>query len=186
MFRDLHIETERLIIRPFKLDDAPAFLELVNDQEVLRYIPLEHMSLEDVTRTFEQRIKSYEIDSLEDFDRASTAICLKGSGKLIGWVGLGRLEIDPSVIEVYYGLGRSYWGRGYATEAARAMLDYGFREWGLDRIVAIILPDNAASGRVLEKIGMKYEKQVTGLPEQHRFFEGVLYFALTREEYFSS
>jgi ribosomal-protein-alanine N-acetyltransferase len=163
--------------------DVPVFHHFVSDPQVTAYIPVDPMPLEKVTEMFQQRIQSYEISSLTKFDRGTVAVCLKDSGEMIGWCGLGRLEIDPSEIEVYYGLGRPYWGQGFATEAAAAMMDYGFREWELDRIVAIVFPENVASKKVLEKIGMRYEKQITGLPGKHKYFEGVVFFALSKEEY---
>jgi ribosomal-protein-alanine N-acetyltransferase len=185
MFKNFRIETQRLLLRRFTMHDVPTSHQFLSDPEVTKYLPLDPMPLEKVSEMFQQRIQSYEIESLKELDRGSVAVCLKEGGELVGWCGLGRMEIAPSEIEVYYGLGRPYWGKGFATEAAAAMVDYGFREWNLDRIVAIVLPDNTASIKVLEKIGMRYEKQVTGLPEEHRFFEGVVFFALGREEYVS-
>jgi len=80
-------------------------------------------------------------------------------------------------------MSRDVWGRGYATEAARTLLRYGFDTLGLEKIVAIVKPDNAASIKVVEKIGLKYKRDITGLPEKNKFFEGVKYFDLTRNEY---
>jgi ribosomal-protein-alanine N-acetyltransferase len=107
----------------------------------------------------------------------------KEENKLIGWCGFGPLEFEPSEIEIYYGLSRDYWGKGFATEAAKALLDYGFGLIGLDKIVAIVMPENIASKKVIEKMGMIYQKQVKNLTVKYKTFEGDYYYSLTKEEY---
>ena len=100
----------------------------------------------------------------------------KASGAFVGFCGLKYLD-NTSEIEVGYRLAKKFWGKGFATEAARASLHYGFETLGLDRIVAVVQPENAASCRVIEKIGLRYEKDA-------RFYDtDVRYFAITREEY---
>ena len=87
------------------------------------------------------------------------AVVDKEDDRMIVWCGLGFLpEIDET--EVAYLLDKDYWNRGYATEAARISLVYGFEEAGLDSIIALSFPENAASRRVMEKIGMAYEKTI--------------------------
>jgi len=100
----------------------------------------------------------------------------KASGDFVGFCGLKYLDTS-SEIEVGYRLAKKFWRRGLATEAARASLRYGFETLGLDRIVAVVQPENAASCRVIEKTGLRYEKDA-------RFYDtDVKYFAITREEY---
>ena len=100
----------------------------------------------------------------------------KTSGDFVGFCGLKYLDTS-SEIEVGYRLAKKFWRRGLATEAARASLRYGFETLGLDRIVAVVQPENGASCRVIEKIGLRYEKDA-------RFYDtDVKYFAITREEY---
>jgi RimJ/RimL family protein N-acetyltransferase len=94
----------------------------------------------------------------------------------MGFCGLQFLDNTPE-IEVGYRLARRFWGMGFATEAARESLRYGFEELGLDRIVAVVQPENIASCRVVEKIGLRYVKDA-------RFYQtDVKYYAITREEY---
>ena len=81
------------------------------------------------------------------FDRAT--------GQLVGQSGLAEVE-GTTQIEVYYALGTAYWGKGFATEAARAAVAFAFDTVGLDQIVAFAVPDNAASRRVIDKLGMTY------------------------------
>jgi len=77
--------------------------------------------------------------------------------KLIGWCGLAFLD-KTEEIEIGYGIAKEYWGRGFTTEAATASIRYGFEEARLNRIVAVAMPENITSRRVMEKIGMKFEK----------------------------
>jgi ribosomal-protein-alanine N-acetyltransferase len=89
------------------------------------------------------------------------ATIYKENGKFIGRCGLLPWSIDGrQEVEVAYTIARSYWGQGLATEAAEAILQYGFRQLNLSRLVSLIEPENAASQRVAEKIGMRFEKRV--------------------------
>ena len=85
------------------------------------------------------------------------AVVDRASGAFLGWAGLQHLE-DGDEVEVAYYLGRQAWGGGRATEAGREALRYGFAELGLDRIVAVVRPENAASQRVLGKLGLTFER----------------------------
>jgi len=85
------------------------------------------------------------------------AVVERATGELAGWCGLAHLE-DTQEVEVGYGLARRAWGRGLATEAARASLRYGFESMGLARIVAVVNPANHASRHVVEKLGLRHVK----------------------------
>jgi RimJ/RimL family protein N-acetyltransferase len=85
------------------------------------------------------------------------AVRFKNDPTLLGWCGLDFLDTTPE-IEVGYGLRRSHWGLGIATEAARASLEYGFEHLHLERIAAVAYPENTASRHVMEKLGMTYVK----------------------------
>ena len=92
----------------------------------------------------------------DDPDLLNFAVTLRESGELVGAVGLG-LARDHARAELGYWIGVPYWGRGYATEAARAVVTYAFGELGLNRVFAFHFTNNPASGRVLQKIGMRHE-----------------------------
>lgn len=100
----------------------------------------------------------------------------KGSDRLMGWCGLGALD-QSEEIEVGYGFAKEFWGQAFATEAATASLRFGFEHVRLDRIVAVAFADNLASLRVIEKIGLKYERI------GHYYGEDLPYYALNRIEY---
>jgi RimJ/RimL family protein N-acetyltransferase len=84
----------------------------------------------------------------------------RGSGELVGYTGLNRDEVEGTpAVEIGWSITPSRWGEGFATEAATASLAWGFERCGLDEVVAFALPDNARSRRVMEKLGMSYERE---------------------------
>jgi len=82
----------------------------------------------------------------------------RGSGEFLGYAGLQHLEGGPEV-EIAYYLGRAAWGRGLATEIARALVAHAFADLGIDRVVAVVRPENTASQRVLGKAGLRFERE---------------------------
>lgn len=183
MFVDLHLETERLILRAYTMEDLPDLHAIVSQEEVMRDLPEGVMNLEQTDKALRWIIDCYDKNTPEKIVKFSVGVVEKDTGRLIGWCGLGPLEFDESEIEIYYGLSRPHWGQGITTEAAKALLHYGFQAIGLDKIVAIVKPENIASQRVIEKLGLNYRKKILGLPKKFKFFEGLLYYSLTREEY---
>jgi ribosomal-protein-alanine N-acetyltransferase len=183
MFKDMYIQTERLILRPYTMDELHELHQILSQKEVVKYLPEDVMSLEDTKRVLTWIIECYGKNTSENIVKFSVGVFHKEECKLIGWCGLGPLEFEPSEIEIYYGFSQDCWGKGFATEAAKAMLDYGFQVIGLNRIVAIVMPENVASKRVIEKMGMIYQKQVKNLPPKHKIYQGDYYYSLTRNEY---
>ena len=156
LFPNLYLETERLIIRPFQLEDVEAAYQLNLDPEVSRYtsdggvVPKEEI---------ERRIVEDVLGDYQKHGFGRLAVELKEEGKFIGFTGLKYLE-DLGEVDLGYRFMRPYWGMGIATESGRACLDLGFRILGLDRIIAMVLPENTGSIRVLEKLGFQYEKEM--------------------------
>ncbi len=149
----LPIETERLVIRSFETTDAPALHERVfGDADVMRFIPRGASTSVERTRAAIDRFKSHERDN----GFALWAVELRESGELIGDCGLFLVEGRGPEVEVAYHLAKAWWGQGYASEAARACIEFGFRECGLREIIAICFPEHAASRRVMEKAGMRF------------------------------
>jgi RimJ/RimL family protein N-acetyltransferase len=163
------LETPRLQLREFTMDDLDELTALRSDSSVMKYIG--EQTREKVTERLRFYISSYGPNGFGVW-----GVMLKGETKLIGWCGLMYLEETPEV-EVGYGIAMDYWGQGLMSEAAAACLNYGFNEIGLERIVAVALPENTASRRIMEKLGMKYEKNV-----RHYGFDCV-YYAVTRDEF---
>jgi RimJ/RimL family protein N-acetyltransferase len=163
------IETERLVLRRFTPGDLDALVGLRADPLVMRYIG--DQSREKV----EQRL-GYYISHYEPHGFGMWAVIDKTTAALIGWCGLIFLDQTPEV-EVGYGVAREHWGKGLMTEAARACLRYGFEQAALERIVAVAMPENSASRRIMEKLGMRYEKMV------HHYGKDLAYYAIERAEF---
>jgi len=166
----MQINTSRLILREFVPDDWQAVLAYHNDPRYLRFYPQES-EVEYQVRAFVKRFVDQELETPRR--KFQLAVCLAGSGMLIGNAGvrlggLGPREPEARQGDLGYEIAPAYWGQGYATEAARAMLDFGFDSLRLHRIWARCLAENAASQRVLEKLGMRLE----GRLRQDEYFKG--------------
>src|SRR5215213_5442983 len=147
------IETERLRLRGFRPEDLDALCQVFGDPEVMKYISGGKPRTREATE--EGLLRSIEGWGKRGF--GLWAVEEKATGRVVGYCGLIHLDDTPE-IEVAYGLAKAAWGRGFAVEAARAALEFGFGELNLERIVAVVNPLNVASQRVLEKLGMKYAK----------------------------
>lgn len=169
------IETERLIIRPFTEADLPRLIEMRSDPEVNKYLGGTRLQNPEAIG---RRMKVY-MASQEKFGFSASAVIWKETGEMIGWGGLMPLD-ETGEIEIGYGMIREFWGRGVASEIARACVKAGFENHGLERIVALAIPGNTGSTRVMEKLGMKYEKTA------EHFGEECEYYAVSREEFMSN
>jgi RimJ/RimL family protein N-acetyltransferase len=143
----LRLTTKRLALRPPTLDDLPVWHATFLDAEEVWY-GAPRSSRDENRRKLERQIAHFA-----EHGFGMCAVDLAASGETIGAAGLQHLEGGPE-IEVGYRLLKGHWGQGYATECARASIAYGFDELGLDWIVAVALPENTASRRVLEKCGL--------------------------------
>jgi ribosomal-protein-alanine N-acetyltransferase len=153
------IETKRLLIRPFALDDAEALHEVWGDSASERFSVAGGRTPPSVEETAKHLAGIVAAHRKHGF--ASCAVIEKKSGKLIGDCGL-FVSSDQPDIELAYGFGRAWWGLGYATEAAAACVRAGFEQLGLERIVADVPAEHAASIRVLEKLGFVLEREERG------------------------
>jgi RimJ/RimL family protein N-acetyltransferase len=155
------IWTERLVLRSFTVDDLDALSELLDDPEVMRYVgkgEARGRTREESERTLRTLLEEYE-----RWGHGLLAVTTpqENDGRPIGWCGLIRWDLTGAEeVEVAYLLGRPYWGKGYATEAATAVRDFGLGRGGRRRLVSLIYPENHASVRVAEKMGMAYERDV--------------------------
>jgi ribosomal-protein-alanine N-acetyltransferase len=147
------IKTARLTIRPFEMDDLDVYHgQIYSDADVTRYLPGGRPRLREET----EDVIAFFIHDRQREGFSINAVIENASGQLIGHCGLHRLKEDRSV-EVGYSFGKAHWGKGYATEAAYAALRYGFETLELRRIIALAMPPNIASQRVMQKLGMQYQ-----------------------------
>ncbi len=153
---NLKIETERLILRPFNLNDLDAFASICADPEVMRFIGNGKALETEAT----EELLGWIISQYEELGFGLLAVTLKEDNKLLGFCGLIRQIIDNEQhIELGYRLDRAFWGQGIATEAAQAMKDYAFNQLNITHLVSIIHVDNMASKQVAKKIGLSHMKQ---------------------------
>ncbi|MBP8018397.1 MAG: GNAT family N-acetyltransferase [Hylemonella sp.] len=149
-------ETERLRASQFTLDDAGFILRLLNEPSFIRNIADKHVRTLDDARTY---LRNGPLASYGKNGFGLWRLALQDTGEIIGICGLIRREGRPDV-DIGYALLPAACGHGFAAEAVRGVLDHGARHVGLRRIVAVVNPDNAASIRVLDKAGFRFESMV--------------------------
>ena len=155
-FINLEIETARLIIRPFKLNDIEAAYKMNLDAEVSKFTGDGGIVSK---KEIERRIVEDVLGDYNKYGFGRFAVELKGENKFIGFTGLKYLP-DLDEVDLGYRFMKKYWGKGLATESAKACIKFGFEDLELDKIIALVLPENIASIRVLEKSGFEYEKEI--------------------------
>jgi ribosomal-protein-alanine N-acetyltransferase len=150
------IETDRLLLRPFTPEDAPALHEAVfGDEEAMLYIPPGMPG----TLAKTQRVIDYYNDHWEQQGYGVWAVVHRADGKLIGQCGLNFVP-EVQQTEVLYAIHKDYWGQELALEGARTSCRYGFYRKGLTKIMALAAPENTRSLRVIEKLGMDYRREI--------------------------
>jgi [ribosomal protein S5]-alanine N-acetyltransferase len=158
------IETPRLIMRPFEAADAEEAFVWFGDPHVMRYVPSGPDPSIERTRA---RLAGYLAHQTTN-GFSKWAVIDRTSGRLIGDVGLLRLDPPewPGWIDLGFRLLPAFWGKGLATEAAKAWVDASFARFHLSALVAIVHPDNAASLRVVQKVGFRQRgpETVMGMP----------------------
>lgn len=165
------LETGRLFLRQFSAQDAGYLYELNRDPEVIQFTgdpPFD--SVENAAEFLE----GYDAYRKDGFGR--WAVVDKSTGEFIGWCGLKRNSENQ--VDIGFRFFKKVWNRGYATESARACLEYGFRRHGFQEIIGRAAKKNSASIRVLEKIGMVYWKEgpCEGIPD-------AVYYRITANEF---
>lgn len=166
----MRLETERLVLRPLTMGDLDVVAGFYADPEVMRFIGMGSggtLDLEATRTSLERMIETFEAHGF-----GQLAVERKVDGAVIGRCGLLVWDTEswkptklaeakgPTEIEVGYLLGREYWGQGFATEAALAVRDYALGELGLERLIALIYPENKRSIAVAGKLGMEHEQDV--------------------------
>lgn len=146
------IETDRLLLRTFTMEDAPLIYELNMDPDVTQYTGDPIRDESHAQEVLEQAI----LPQYALYNHGRWAVHTKPGLEFIGWCGLKTRPERGNEIDLGYRFFKHAWGKGYATEAAFACLKYGFEKLGLHRIVGRAMPGNMASLRVLEKCGMHY------------------------------
>ncbi|MBR6301097.1 MAG: GNAT family N-acetyltransferase [Clostridia bacterium] len=178
IFSDLPVlETSRLRLRPLKMGDAQDMFRYASDPEVSRHVLWEtHESLRDSRRVLRGALRQYRRG-----EPSSYAVERRSDHRMIGTIGFMWVNLEHRSGEVGYSFARDCWGQGYATEALRAVLQFGFDTLRLHRIEAQHEVDNPASGRVMEKCGMQCEGVLRGRVFNKGHFSDVKLYAILRE-----
>jgi len=175
----IKIETERLLLRPFELSDGSRVKELAGDRAIAdTTLNIPHPYKDGMA---EEWISSHQ-PKFETGESVDYAIILKATQKLIGAIGL-IINKGFNRAELGYWVAKGHWNQGYCTEAAESMLEYGFYKLDLHKITATHITRNPASGKVMEKIGMKRE----GIFRQHVIkwdkYEDTISYGILRKEW---
>lgn len=145
------LETERLYLRPLDESDIESVYAMRSDHEVMRFIR-EPQSLAETENWIRLVSSFWEKDRL-----GFCAVIEKETGKFSGWCGIWRLK-ETGELEVGYAIAKDFWNRGFATEAAEKFVEYAFENLNPEKVVAVAEPENIASRRVMEKLGMNLVK----------------------------
>ena len=174
------LQTEQLVLRPFRAEDTPALSRLAGRREIAdTTISIPHPYSEAQARHWVGGLAQ----SFAEGKSVIFGVESKRGGTLIGSVGLRGIETEHSEAELGFWVAVECWGQGYATDAARAILAFGFGPLGLNRIFAHHMVRNPASGRVLAKLGMKQEGLLRQRVRKWGVFEDVVLMAVLRQEW---
>lgn len=158
------LATNRLILRKFTVEDAMDVFEYAREPEVARYVTWDaHKSIGDSINFINWTLDRYDSDEAGEW-----AIEYRETGRIIGGMGFVQIDTVNSCGAIGYVLSKEYWGKGLMTEAVKRLIRFGFEEMGLNRIEAVHIPENVASGKVMQKAGMFYE----GLLKQKMYAKG--------------
>ncbi|MBE2222892.1 MAG: GNAT family N-acetyltransferase [Anaerolineae bacterium] len=173
-----NLQTERLILRPFSPKDAPDVQRLAGDVAVSdTTLNIPHPYEDGMA---EEWISTHQA-VFDEGDGVTFAITLRETGELVGAISL-RTATRFHRAEMGYWIGEPYWGKGYCTEAAKAVIAYGFDELNLNRVLAYHLARNPASGRVMEKAGMSYEGHLRQHTFRHGVYEDLKLYGIVRDD----
>jgi len=169
------IETDRLLLRMFSQSDLDELSRIYADADVMRYL-----SRSPLTREESADWLKYYLSGWDEYGFGWWAVILKDCGALIGHCGLQFITVTADV-ELSYGLAKAYWRKGLASEAARACLRFGFEQLKLDRIFALADPANTGSHRVMQSVGMRYDRNE--YYKDDRYEGDMVYYVISREDY---
>lgn len=172
----IQLETDRLILREWNPEDREPFARMNADAMVMEFLPrlLDPPASDKLVERFKAHFKRHGYGPF--------ALELKETGEFMGFVGLRQVEFDAPftpAVEIAWRLSYDFWGKGYATEAAQRVLQYGFEDLKLKEIVSFTVHDNSRTLHIMEKIGMKRDEKgdfdYPGLAKGHPLGRFVLY-----------
>lgn len=171
------LETPRLLLRTYRLDDLPTFAALNADPEVVRFLGGEPLS-----RAGSDEIASWAQQTYANQGVGLLAVERRDDGAFLGMCGLHHWQAMPDDVEVAWRLAHEHWGHGYATEAATAWLNYGFESLGLTRIISVAEEENVRSMAVMRRLGMVFDHEEAELEADGTTFAALVH-SMTMENW---
>ena len=156
---DIHVETDRLILRPLAMSDLEPLVRLRQDPEMMRYMGDGHVADENETESWLR----WHIDLWTVDGYSLLGAELKPRNEFVGWIGVTKPYWFPEMMptpEIGWFIERAKWGKGLASEGASSVLQFALNDLGIERIIGLYHAQNVASGRVMEKIGMRFWKEL--------------------------
>ena len=174
------LTTPRLHLRKLRMDDLPYYYSrLASSEVVTRYMLWNpHTSIDDSVASIQKVLRGYEAGT-----SCRWAIVLKDTGTLIGIIDLLPQDLEAGIYSFAYMLWEEIWNQGYGTEALQAVIDFAFQQCGAQNIEADHFTDNPASGVVMTKAGMQYQKQISGKYQKNGIIHDAKCYCLTREQW---
>jgi len=159
------LETEHLYFRPFVESDLEQLFKMYSDKEVMKYIPMEKALGKKIDKVTIKEMLDFFIEHQKKHGYSHWAAFEKGSNEFVGRIGLVKSDKDDQkesnkdVAEAGYIMHKKFWGKGYATESMRKIINWTFSNTNVTKIISIADPKHVASKRVMEKVGMHFEKE---------------------------
>jgi ribosomal-protein-alanine N-acetyltransferase len=177
MYEHIRIETEHLMIRNFINTDIYQLHRIVNNEAIMKYVPFaKERTLEECEELMKRILKRYKESTLSKFEGFLLVVVSKVNNECVGFIGLFPLTYDIAENELFYGLFEEHYGNGYATEIGKAIIEYGFKNMNINKIVATVNKDNEVSKKVLYKMGMCFESQIE--EQEDSSYDGELMYSI--------
>lgn len=184
MYENIRIQTERLIIRNFTNSDLSQLHRIVNNEEIMRYVPFaKERTLQECKELMKRILNRYKESTILNFKGFLLLVTSKHNNECIGFVGLFPLTYDITENELFYGLFEEYYGKGYATEIGKNVIEHSFNNMKIDKIVAAVNKDNEVSKRVLSKIGMHFEYVIDNEGVKDSSYNDELMYSISRRDH---
>lgn len=180
MYESIHIKSDRLEIRNFQKDDIETLHRIVNNEEIMKYVPFtEARSLGECNDLMERIIRRYSESTKDSFKGFLLLAVSRENGEPVGFVGLFPATYDITQNELFYGIFDNSRGKGYAVEVGKAVIEFGFSKVGTNRIIATVNESNSISRGIVEKMGMNFEYIIEGEAAEDSSYKGELLYSIS-------
>jgi RimJ/RimL family protein N-acetyltransferase len=184
MYENIRLETGQLIIRNFTSNDLSQLHRIMNNEEIMRYVPFaKERTLPECKELMKRILNRYKESTILNFKGFLLLVTSKHNNECVGFVGLFPLTYNIAENEIFYGLFEEHYGKGYATEIGKAIIEYGFNNMNINKIVATVNKYNEVSIRVLCKLGMYFEYEIEDEEAKDSSYDGELMYSINRADW---